>query len=265
MFYNWAKDFEVRMPLTNHVKNAKAKPLIAAGMMVCASVLVAPAARADDSLWSKAIGSIGLGGAASSAKDSAPAAPTAPAPQQNVQAPQPKQDVTSSNPVRSAPQESVSQAAPGQGPNLLTNWFGWGRGGETSAQGVSTQQASAAAPTQKAISPIQTVAPPPPPPPARAAEPSMWDKMLGSVGVAGGGSPDTINYNERPKLAVPKDRALPPAPQVAGEPPPTRAANGDYLVKPPESYLEKVRGPDGVVSGLRDSDMPKDKKFFGLF
>jgi hypothetical protein len=252
------------MPLTNHTKHAKAKPLIAAGMLLCASVLVAPAARADDSLWSKAIGSIGLGGNSQSAPDSAPVQ-AAPAPQPNVPAPQPKQNVTSSAPVRPAPQESVSQAAPAQGSNLLTNWFGWGRSGESSSQGVSTQQANAVAPTQKAISPTQTVAPPPPPPPPRAAEPSMWDKMLGSVGVAGGGSPDAINYNERPKLAVPKERALPPPPQVAGEPPPTRAANGDYLIKPPESYLEKVRGPDGDASGLRDSDQPKDKKFFGLF
>jgi hypothetical protein len=141
------------MPLTNHVKHAKAKPLIAAGMMVCASVLVAPAARADDSLWSKAIGSIGLGGAAPSASDSAPPQ-AAPAPQPNVQAPQPKQNVTSSAPVRSAPQDSVSQAAePAQGSNLLTNWFGWGRGGESSAQGVATQRASVSAPAQKAISP----------------------------------------------------------------------------------------------------------------
>lgn len=253
------------MPLTNHTKHAKAKPLIAAGMLVCASVLVAPAARADDSLWSKAIGSIGLGGGAPSVPDNAPA-PAAPAPQQNVQAPQPKQDVTSSNPVRTVPQESVSQAAPAQGPNLLTNWFGWGRSGDSAAQGAPTQQASAVAPTQKAISPTQAVAPPPPPPPPpRTAEPSMWDKMLGSVVGAGNGSPDAINYNERPKLAVPKERALPPPPQVAAEPPPTRAANSDYLVKPPESYLEKVRGPDGVASGLRDSDLPKDKKFFGLF
>ena len=50
------------MARTNHWKNAKATPLLAAGLMVCASVLVAPAARADDSLWGKAMNSIGLGG-----------------------------------------------------------------------------------------------------------------------------------------------------------------------------------------------------------
>jgi hypothetical protein len=255
------------MPLTNRMKHAKASSLIAAGMTVCAFVLVAPAARADDSLWGKAIGSIGLGGNSQPAQDSAPAQ-AAPAPQPNVPAPQPKQNAKSTNvvpPAAPAAQESVSQAAPAQGSNLLTNWFGWGRGAETAPQGGSTQQANAAAPMQKAISPTQAVVPPPPPPPPRAAEPSMWDKMLGSVGGAGSGSPDTINYNERPKLAVPKERALPPPPAVAGDPPPTRAANGDYLIKPPESYLEKVRGPDGVASGLRDSDIPKDKKFFGLF
>jgi hypothetical protein len=259
------------MPLTNHMKHAKAKSLnaksfLAAGMMVSASVLVAPAARADDSLWGKAISSIGLGGNSQSAPASAPPQ-AAPAPQPNVPAPQPKQNVTSSNAAPPAARESISQvapdqsSAPAQGPNLLTNWFGWGRGAESASQGAATQQANAVAPTQRAISPTQAVTPPPPPPPPRA-EPSMWDRMLGSTG---GGSPDAINYNERPKLAVPKERALPPPPQVAGEPPPTRAANGDYLVKPPETYLEKVRGPDGVASGLRDSDLAKDKKFFGLF
>ena len=45
----------------------------------------------------------------------------------------------------------------------------------------------------------------------------------------------------------------------------TRGANGDALIKPPGDYLEKVRGADGNVSGLRPSDQPSDKKFFGLF
>jgi hypothetical protein len=37
------------------------------------------------------------------------------------------------------------------------------------------------------------------------------------------------------------------------------------LTKPPGEYLQKVPGQDGQVSGLRDGDTSKEKKFFGLF
>lgn len=262
------------MARTNHWKNAKATPLLAVGLMACASVLVAQEARADDSLWGKAMNSIGLGGSDQAAPAATPpAAPAAPAvvapkpasapkptaatPKANVQPQQPKQDAsTVVHPA--APQANVAPpAAPAEGGNLLTNWFGWGRSGDSASS-------SGPAPTQKALAPIDVVAPPPPAPP-RASEPSMWDKMLGSVGVGNGGvSMDSINYNERQKLAVPKDRVL-PQPQPISETPATRAANSDYLIKPPADYMEKAKGADGTVSGLRDVDQPKDKKFFGLF
>jgi hypothetical protein len=199
-----AKDFEVSMALTMELPRAKTASLFAAGLMVCASAFFAAPARADESLWGKAMSTIGLG-----AKE------------------QPESMANAANP---APVDAASRAAGSP---------------------------------QKALTPVAP--PPPPPPPVRAAEPSMWDKMLGSVGVGGGNALDTINYNERSKLAVPKQRQLPPPPTAPGEPPPTRAANSDYLVKPPADYLEKARGADGAVSGLRDSDEPKDKKFFGLF
>lgn len=266
------------MALTNHWKNAKATPLLAAGLMACASVLVAPEARADNSLWGKAMNSIGLGGGDQAAPAATPPAtpavaspkpaasapkPTAATPKANVQPQQPKQDAANNNAVvhPAAPQANVAPPAPpAEGGNLLTNWFGWGRGGDSA-------NSSGPAPTQKALAPIDVVAPPPPPPaPPRASEPSMWDKMLGSAGVGNGGvSMDSINYNERQKLAVPKDRVLPQPQAIGSEPPATRAANSDYLIKPPADYMEKAKGADGTVSGLRDVDQPKDKKFFGLF
>lgn len=253
--------------LAKIIGNGKAASRLAGGVVVCASLFVAAPALADDSLWGKAMGAIGMGG-------SSQPAPAAPAPA--VTAPQPKTAASSGSaaptkvdaPVANNPsQGSVEVAAtpaPAQG-NLFSNWFGLGRGNNDSAN-LPPVQVNAPAQPQKAINPVQTVAPPPPPPVPRATESSMWDKMLGSVGVGNGGtSMDSINYNERPKLAVPKERTLPQPPQTTAEAPATRGANGDALIKPPGDYLEKVRGADGNVSGLRPGDQPGDKKFFGLF
>jgi hypothetical protein len=141
--------------------------------------------------------------------------------------------------------------------------------------------------------------------PASAQEPSMWDKMMNTVGLGGNPAPSpaapqpaapqsaqpaapaqpaqpgfmdgvmgkigfdssgpAIDYSERRKLAVPQQRVLPkpnPAPerQVASP-----AQREETLVKPPSEYLTKVPGEDGQVSGLRDGDTSKEKKFFGLF
>jgi hypothetical protein len=92
----------------------------------------------------------------------------------------------------------------------------------------------------------------------------MWDNMLGSIGLNPTNPADGIYYSERPKLAVPKDRNL-PSPNPAAESTGNRPANSEALVKPPGDYLVKVQGTDGKVSGLRDIDVPKDKKLFGLF
>jgi hypothetical protein len=139
--------------------------------------------------------------------------------------------------------------------------------------------------------------------PASAQEPSMWDKVINTVGLGGqsNASPaapqpgatqaaqpapqpsqpgmmdgvmskigldstgPAIDYSERQKLAVPQQRVLPkpnPAPerQVASP-----AKSEEALTKPPSEYLSKVPGEDGQVSGLRDGDTAKEKKFFGLF
>jgi hypothetical protein len=118
-----------------------------------------------------------------------------------------------------------------------------------------------AAMQQKAINPVSA---PANSPPAPAAAPSMWDNMVGSIGFGPNSSTDKINYGDRPKLAVPKERNL-PQPNAADEANGGRSGNSEALVKPPGDYLEKVKGADGNVSGLQDIDVPKDKKLFGLF
>jgi hypothetical protein len=37
------------------------------------------------------------------------------------------------------------------------------------------------------------------------------------------------------------------------------------LTKPPAEYTEKVLGADGQVSGLKESDVAKEKKFLNFF
>jgi hypothetical protein len=92
----------------------------------------------------------------------------------------------------------------------------------------------------------------------------MLDKVTGMVGLGGNPEASTIDYSERPKLVVPQQRNLPPAqtsgPRAIAKPPAAEA-----LTKPPSEYLQKVPGADGQVSGLKDGDVSKDKKFFGLF
>jgi hypothetical protein len=254
--------------------------LLAGGFMFCASLFVAQAARADDSLWGKAMGAIGLGGNGQAVPDAAnppPAAqPAALAPPPAVAAPQSKARASakgSSHPAAAeAPSAapaapSVAAAPPAENQNLLTNWFGWGRHNDESAGGdpVGAPTQAAAEAQRKAINPVSA-----PDAPAYAATPSsggpsMWDKMFGSVGLQTKNVADTINYGERPKLTVPKERSLRGPAQAGGDPAPTRPANTDALVRPPGDYLEKVRGADGNVSGLRDNDIAKDKKLFGLF
>ncbi len=202
-------------------------------MIVCALFLAPPAARADDSLLGKAMNTIGLGGNGSSSQDAAQQQPAAPAPQ-----PQPT-------------------PASGDNQNLLTNWFGWGRhNGQQPSDQAAVEQ-----PQRRAMTPVEA---PPAPAPAPVAAPSLWDQMLGNAGLNTHNAVDNIYYADRPKLSVPKERALPQPAPVAGTAG-TRPSNPADLVQPPEGYLEKVRGADGNVSGLRSGDVSKDKKFFGLF
>jgi hypothetical protein len=200
--------------------------------MACALLLAPPAARADDSLLGKAMNSIGLGGDGS--------------PNQNAAAPQ--------QPAAPAPQPAP---ASGDNQNLLTNWFGWGRHNPPQP----TDQA-AVEPQRKALTPVQ--APPAPAPAPTVAPTSLWDQMLGNSGLNTHNAVDNIYYADRPKLNVPKQRALPqPGPEAgtAG----VRPSNPADLLQPPDGYLEKARGADGNVSGLHSGDIDKDKKFFGLF
>ena len=85
------------------------------------------------------------------------------------------------------------------------------------------------------------------------------------VGLGGKSEADDIDYSERPKLALPQNHDLPP-PRAAGE---RHAAvkppENEALTAPPAPYLEKVKGADGEVSGLKPGDEKKDKWFFGLF
>lgn len=260
--------------LTKDLRKNRTAPLVAGGLLVCASVFVPPAAHADDSLWGKAMNAVGLGGNGAPGQDGASApqpapaspqaapAPAAPKPAQSAQKPpagqpaQPKPVAASDT----AATVGVQAVAPAENQNLLSNWFGLGRGGESAGQGAAAPQASGG-PQQKAINPVSA---PASPPPAPAHSASMWDNMLGSVGLGGSNPTENVNYNERPKLTVPKERGL-PQPNPGADPAATRSANSDALVKPPGDYLEKVKGADGNVSGLRDSDLSKDKKLFGLF
>lgn len=102
--------------------------------------------------------------------------------------------------------------------------------------------------------------------PSAEAKPGMFDKALGTIGLGGPSPASKIDYSERPKLAVPQDPAVLPPPREGAQRRPIRPATEDEsLTKPPAEYLEKARGADGKATGLRDSDTPKEKKFFGLF
>jgi hypothetical protein len=128
-----------------------------------------------------------------------------------------------------------------------------------------------AAPQQAAPQPVQAPvqAAPAAPQPAQAAQPAaqspgLFDNVLGKVGFGAKTDPTSIDYSERQKLAVPQTRDLPP-PRPQPERQVTRSGGDEALTKPPGEYLQKVPGQDGQVSGLREGDVSKEKKFFGLF
>lgn len=206
--------------------------VLAAGL--AAGPIVGPA-RADDSLWGKALGAVGLSG-----DQNANAT-------QSQQAPQKLPDVSVNAAPRPAP-------APADNGNFFGKWFGGG-----SAPAPQTQPPVE---PRRALEP--SAAPQPVAAPAPAPEPSLWDKMLGTAGMSTQNPLNANDYSQRPKLTVPKERDL-PTPAPAPDPGATRTVDSVDLTKPPGNYLDKVRGADGNVSGLRDSDTAKDKKFFGLF
>jgi hypothetical protein len=248
----------VGLALREHARRWNPAPWTAGGLLACALLLVAPTARADDSLWGKAMNTIGLGGNGASNQGAAGQQPAAPAPQPVAPAPQPA--ARAPQPIAPAPQPAPAAqaapaaAAPGDNQNLLPNFFGWGHHNDSRP----TNQA-AIQPQGKALTPVET-----PPAPAPASEPGLWDRMLGNVGLNAGNPANDISYADRPKLNVPKARALPQPGPLAG-PAGVRPSNPEDLVQPPGGYLEKVRGADGNVSGLKQGDISKDKKFFGLF
>ncbi|MGO8737773.1 hypothetical protein [Rhodoblastus sp.] len=247
-----AGDFGLGVALKDHARRRMRAPWVAGGLTVCALLLLPPTARADDSLWGKAMNTIGLGGAsaptqgAAAPQPAAPQQPAAPAPQS---APAPAAQAAPAPAAQAAP----APAAPADNQNILPSFFGWGR-----HDGAQPADQAALQPQGKAMTPVQT------PAPAPAAEPGLWDRMLGNAGLNTNDPASNIYYADRPKLNVPKARALPPPAPLAG-PSGVRPSNPADLVQPPGGYLEKVRGADGNVSGLRPGDIGKDKKFFGLF
>jgi hypothetical protein len=143
-----------------------------------------------------------------------------------------------------------------QEPNLwdkMVNTVGLG-GNKAAPQQAAPQPVQA--PVQAAQQPAQAAQP--------AQSPGLFDNVLGKVGFGAKTDPTSIDYSERQKLAVPQTRDLPP-PRPQPERTVTRSGADEALTKPPGEYLQKVPGQDGQISGLRDGDTSKEKKFFGLF
>jgi hypothetical protein len=165
-----------------------------------------------------------------------------------------------------------------QEPNLwdkMVNTVGLG-GNKAAPQQAAPQPVQAPVQASQAT-PMKPQASPAAPPPVQAAQPAqpaaqpaaqspgLFDNVLGKVGFGAKTDPSSIDYSERQKLAVPQTRDLPP-PRPQPERTVTRSAERDEaLTKPPGEYLQKVPGQDGQISGLRDGDTSKEKKFFGLF
>jgi pyruvate/2-oxoglutarate dehydrogenase complex dihydrolipoamide acyltransferase (E2) component len=249
--------------LTEHARRRTLAPSTAGGLLACALLLIPLTARADDSLWGKALNTIGLGGNGSGNQGAAVQQPAAPAPQlaPATPAPQPAPAAQAPQlvPAAQAPQPaSAALAAPprasGDNQNILPDFFGWGRHGAAQPSNQAAIQ-----PQGKALTPVEA-----PQAPAPASEPGLWDRMLGNVGLNTSNATNNIYYADRPKLNIPKARSLPQPAPVATQTG-VRPTNPEDLLQPPTGYLEKVRGADGATTGLRSGDISKDKKFFGMF
>ncbi len=101
-------------------------------------------------------------------------------------------------------------------------------------------------------------------PPTAVEEPGMFGRAMNSIGLDSQPVSNKIDYSERPKIVVPAQRDLPP-PREGAQRQPTAHPDERALVNPPPEYLEKMRGADGQVSGVKEGDIPKEKKFFGMF
>ena len=101
--------------------------------------------------------------------------------------------------------------------------------------------------------------------PVAPQQPGMWDRMTNSIGLGKKPEASTIDYSARPKLTVPQQRDLPRPNPVPERQVSNRVSQEQALTRPPTDYTQKVKGADGKVEGLRDSDFAKSKKFFGLF
>ncbi len=141
-----------------------------------------------------------------------------------------------------------------------------GMGGAKPAAPASPAPVSPATANQAPVSQAPASQPAQPAPVAEVApeKPGMFDNVLKTVGF-GVKPTDSIDYSERPKLAVPQQRTLPPPSESGGPRQVAKNPENEALTKPPAEYTEKVRGADGQVSGLKEGDMAKDKKFFGMF
>ncbi len=136
-----------------------------------------------------------------------------------------------------------------------------------SSGSVSQAPASPAAVSQAPANPAPASQPARPAPVVEIVpqKPGMFDNVLKTVGLGGAKPMDTIDYSERPKLAVPQQRTLPPPQESGGPRQVAKRPESEALTKPPAEYTEKVRGADGQVSGLKESDVAKEKKFLNFF
>jgi hypothetical protein len=206
-------------------KFATRESLAGAFLLSCALLAASPVQAQEPNLWDKMVNTVGLGGNKA-------------APQQAVQAPAQAPQASQTAPQASQTAPQASQTAP--------------QASQTAPQASQTKpQASQTAPQ-----PVQAAQP--------AQSPGLFDNVLGKVGFGAKTDPSSIDYSERQKLAVPQTRDLPP-PRPQPERQVTRSAGDEALTKPPGEYLQKVPGQDGQVSGLREGDTSKEKKFFGLF
>jgi hypothetical protein len=95
---------------------------------------------------------------------------------------------------------------------------------------------------------------------APPSQPSWLDRIPGF----GGGNEPIPDYSERPKLAVPPNRDALPPPRPVDERRVQAPPNAAALTRPPPGFTEKVRGPDGKVSGFTEQDEGK-KGWFNWF
>ncbi|WP_294539952.1 hypothetical protein [uncultured Rhodoblastus sp.] len=197
----------------------------------------APACAEEAGIWDKVMNTVGFG-----AKP-ADKAPATPASGNSLQI----------NPVQTTPvQGSAVQGVPVQANPVQVNPVQGNpvRGNPAPVNPVQ------AAPAQSTLVPAPVAVAP--------EKPGMFDNIWKAVGLGGPKPSESIDYSERPKLAVPQQRVLPP-PRESGPRAIARNPENEALTKPPAEYLQKVPGADGQVSGLKDGDFSKDKKFFGLF